>query len=209
MGCSGTTNRREDDAVFKLQLFPWKNLLAGTAICVVLVLVLNADVPRGWHLAGSKPREYEAGVDTGQAYRGHASAILESKRASVDGFGTLMQSVNAEPYQGNTIRLSGLVKSEEVARWAGLWMRVDKGTETLAFDNMQNRPIKGTTGWQRYYVVLAVSKDATRIAFGILLDGPGEVWLNSTKFEVVGLGPPATGPLEGRLPEPVNLEFNE
>jgi hypothetical protein len=190
--------------------FRCKTLLAGTAICVLFVLVLNADVPRGWHLAGSKPTEYETGVDTGQAYQGHASAILQSKRPSVDGFGTLMQSVNAEQYQGNTIRLSGLVKSEEVTRWAGLWMRVDKGTETLALDNMQNRPIKGTTGWQRYYVVLAVPKDATRIAFGILLDGPGEVWLNSAKFEVVGLDVPATGRLERRLPDkPVNLEFNE
>ena len=193
--------------MFKLQLSPWKTLLGGTAICVVFVLVLIADVPRGWHIAGTKPTEYEAGVDTGQAHQGHASAFLKSKRPSVDGFGTLMQSVDAEQYQGNTVRLSGLVKSEEVTRWAGLWMRIDKGTEQLALDNMQSRPIKGTTGWQRYYVVLDVPKDATRIAFGILLDGPGEVWLNSTKFEI---DIPATGPSERRFSDkPVNLEFNE
>lgn len=194
----------------KLQLSRWKTLLGGSAACVVSVLVLNADVPRGWHLAGTKPTEYEAGVDTGQAYQDHASAFLKSKRPSVDGFGTLMQGINAEQYQGNKVRLSGLVKSEEVTRWAGLWMRVDKGTEQLALDNMQNRPIKGTTGWERYYVVLDVPKDATRIAFGILLDGLGEVWLNSTKFEIIGLDVPATTPTERRPPDkPVNLEFNE
>jgi len=193
--------------VCKLQLSPWKTLPGGTAICVMFVLVLNADVPRGWHIAGTKPAEYEAGVDAGQARQGHASAFLKSKRPSVDGFGTLMQSVDAEQYQGNTVRLSGLVKSEEVTRWAGLWMRIDKGTEQLALDNMQSRPIKGTTGWQRYYVVLDVPKDATRIAFGILLDGPGEVWLNSTKFEI---DIPATVPSKRRLSDkPVNLEFNE
>jgi hypothetical protein len=194
----------------KLQLSPWKVLLGGTAICVVCVLALNADVPRGWIVAGTKPAEYEAGVEPGQAYQGHASAFLKSKRPSVDGFGTLMQSINAEKCQGNKLRLSGLVKSEEVTRWAGLWMRVDKGTEQLAFDNMYDRPIKGTTGWQRYYVVLDVPKGATRIAFGILLDGPGEVWLNSAKFEIVGLDVPATSPSERRLPDnPVNLEFND
>jgi hypothetical protein len=194
----------------RFQQSAWKTLLGGTAVCVVSVLVLNADVPRGWHLAGTKPAEYESGVDSEQAHQGHASAFLRSKRPNVDGFGTLMQSTNAEQYQGNKVRLSSLVKSEEVTRWAGLWMRVDKGTEQLALDNMQNRPIKGTTGWQRYYVVLDVPKDATRIAFGILLDGPGEVWLNGTKFEIVGLDVPATSPSERRpADQPVNLEFND
>lgn len=186
-----------------------KTLLRVTTVCVVSVLVLNADVPRGWRLAGTKPAEYEAGVDPEQAFQGHASAFLKSKRPSVDGFGTLMQGVNAEQYKGNKVRLSGLVKSEEVTGWAGLWMRVDKGTEQLAFDNMQKRPISGTTGWQRYYVELDVPKDATGIAFGILLSGPGQVWLSSTKFEIVGLDVPATSASEKNLPnKPVNSEFN-
>jgi hypothetical protein len=190
----------------KLQFCPWKTLLRVAAILAMSVAI-NADVPRGWLLAGSKPTEYQAGVDADQAYLGHGSAFLKSKGPSVDGFGTLMQSITAEQYRGNSVRLSGLVKSEEVTGWAGLWMRVDKGTEMLTFDNMQKRPIKGTTGWQRYYVVLDVPKDATRISFGILLQGPGQVWLNSTKFVIDA---PARGPSEKTLPdEPVNLEFND
>jgi hypothetical protein len=196
--------------MFKLRLSCWKTLLRVATVCVASVFVLNADVPRGWHLAGTKPAEYEAGVEPGQAFQGHESAFLRSKRPSVDGFGTLMQSIRAEQYKGNKVRLSGLVKSEEVTGWAGLWMRVDKGTEPLAFDNMQNRPINGTTGWQRYYVVLDVPKDATGIAFGILLSGPGQVWLNSTKFEIDGLDVPATSATEKSLPDkPVNLEFKD
>ena len=186
----------------KGQLSGWRILLGGAAICVAAALVVNADVPRGWTLAGSKPAEYEVGVDRDQAYQGHASAFLKSKQPAVDGFGTLMQMITAEQYLGNKVRLSGLVKSEEVTGWAGLWMRVDKGTEVIAFDNMQKRAIKGTTGWQRYEVVLDVPKDATRVAFGILLDGAGQVWLNNTKLEIVGIEVPTTN-------KPVNLEFAE
>ena len=103
-----------------------------------------------------------------------------------------------------------MVKSEEVGDWAGLWMRVDRGKDTVAFDNMHNRAIKGTGGWQRYEVVLDVPKDATGISFGILLAGGGEVWLNSTKFDVVGENVPATGPGDSKvLNAPVNLEFTE
>jgi hypothetical protein len=102
------------------------------------------------------------------------------------------------------------VKSEEVAGWAGLWMRVDKGTEMAAFDNMQNRPIRGSTAWQRYDVVLDVPKDATGISFGILLNGTGEVWLSGTKFEIVSAEVKVTGSAAQTLPgRPVNLDFTE
>ncbi len=100
------------------------------------------------------------------------------------------------------------MKSENVSDWAGLWMRIDGSAtdpakKTLAFDNMMDRPIKGTTGWQSYEVVLDVPQNATGIFFGILLSGTGEVWLSGVKFEVVdstipitgrAVNPPAAGP---------------
>jgi hypothetical protein len=195
--------------MFKLLEHDWKILPLAAALSLMLALVLHAEVPRGWHLTGSKPAEYEAGVDAGQPHEGRNSAFLKSKTGSVDGFGTMMQSIPAEQYRGNKVRLSGLVKSEEVTDWAGLWMRVDKGTQLLAFDNMQKRPVKGTTGWLRYYVVLEVPKDATGIAFGILLSGPGQVWVNDVKFEIVGADAPATSAREKSPDTPVNLEFRE
>lgn len=187
----------------------WLILLTATVL-VTCALAVHASVPRGWHLAGSKPAEFEAGVDASQAFQGHASAYLKSTETKVDGFGTLMQTIVADQYKGKRVRLSGLVKSEEVLGWAGLWMRVDQGTSIVAFDNMEDRAIKGTTGWQRYDVVLGVPKDATGISFGILLAGTGEVWLNSTKFDVVEMETPVTKPNDGKLPDkPVNLDFVE
>jgi hypothetical protein len=72
---------------------------------------------------------------------------------------------------------------------------------------MQDRPIKGTTEWQRYEVVLDVPEGATGIFFGILLDGRGEVWLNSVNFEVVGTDVPVTSGRRARPNGPRNLEF--
>lgn len=182
---------------------------AGVALAAC-VLVVGATVPRGWFLAGTKPAEYEAGVDAGQLYQGHTSAFLKSRAQSVDGFGTLMQSIHAEQYKGKRVRLSGFVKSQEVVGWAGLWMRIDQGKDMIAFDNMHDRPIKGTTGWQRYDVVLDVPPDSTGISFGILLEGEGEVWLSGTKFDAVGADVPATGAGNRKIPDnPLNLDFAE
>ena len=189
-----------------------KVALMGVAVAAVFSFGLNATVPAGWYIAGSKPADYEAGVDASAAYNDHSSAYLKSKNPAVDGFGTLMQDFSADKYAGKRIRLRANVKAQGVRSWAGLWMRVDKQSTSVAFDNMQDRPIAGTTGWQNYAVVLNVPQDATGIFFGVLLTGPGTVLLNSVKVEVVGSDIPATGASAGtrkRHDEPTNLDFTE
>ncbi len=189
------------------------------ALCILTLLVslhLPAQtqstkkpaVPEGWLLAGSNPHNYDAGIDPQASYQGSPSAYLKAKESAKEGFGTLMQEFNAGRYVGKRVRLRASVKAEEVADWAGLWMRVDKGSAMVSFDNMKDRPIKGTTTWQNYEVILDVPQDATAIAFGILLNKSGSVWLNSVKFESVGLDVPTTANAPTRLPEgPTNLNF--
>jgi hypothetical protein len=44
------------------------------------------------------------------------------------------------------IRFFGFVKTQDVEGYCGLWMRIDNALSvTLKLDNMQSRPIKGTT----------------------------------------------------------------
>src|ERR1035441_5971191 len=132
----------------------------------------SSQAPAGWFLAGSKPASYRTGVDTQVLHYGRPSAYLASQVQDTGGFGTLMQSIAASKFAGKRIRLQAWVQSSDVASWAGLWMRVDKGTSTVAFDNMQTRAIRGTQPWTSYDVVLDVPQDATGISFGTLLDGP-------------------------------------
>ena len=172
----------------------------ASAIACCLLLLFGATVvsaqsgttPRGWILAGDHPQNYDTGVDKDVVYQGHPCAYLKPKPSATEGFGTLMQRFDAAQFAGKRVRLSAWVKSENVDDWAGLWMRVDSGTKSVAFDNMQNRAIKETTGWRNYAVVLDVPKDATVISFGILVSKSGTVWLNSAQFETVGMDVPVT-----------------
>ena len=77
----------------------------------------------------------------------------------------------------------------------------------LAFDNMEDRPIKGTSDWTRYDVVLDVAKEAKGIAFGILLKGEGTVWLSGATFEDVGMEVASTNTW-GRESRPANPNFD-
>ncbi len=152
----------------------------------------------GWFLAGNKPQDYRIGSDATAPHGGTASGYLQATSDPLGGFGTLMQTAKADPYRGTRVRMSGWAKADGVADWAGLWMRVDgpdtgKTQRSLSFDNMQNRPIKGTSDWTRYEIVLDVPPASIEIAFGILLQGVGEVWLDDVQFATVGSDVPTTG----------------
>jgi hypothetical protein len=197
-----------------MQSKPRPGAMKGLRIAVLMAagtMVAAANVPTGWYLAGSKPADYESGITSDATHNGHPTAYLKAKKAEVDGFGTLMQNFRADQYRGRRLRLSASVKAENVQQWAGLWMRVEKaaGGAPLAFDNMYDRPIKGTADWRNYDVVLDVPQDATGIFFGVLLTGSGKVWLSGMRFETVGPDVPTTGkPLQQAIPDaPANLDF--
>ena len=90
--------------------------------------------------------------------------------------------------------MTATVKTQAVQDWAGCWMRGDsKNHHVLSFDNMHGRPIRGTLDWKQYAIVLDVPQESTGIFFGILLVGPGEVWLENVRFDIVNNTVPKTG----------------
>ncbi|MEC5165184.1 hypothetical protein RCH18_000909 [Flavobacterium sp. PL11] len=132
---------------------------------------------------------------------------IKSVKSKIDGFGTLMKTVQSDSYKGKVIKLSGFVKTEKVKSWAGLWMRADYyKTQVLAFDNMYNRRIRGTTDWMKYEVILYVPIDATSISYGTLLDGTGQVWFKDLNLEVVDDTSVETGSTKGRKNKIISFE---
>ena len=65
-------------------------------------------------------------------------------------------------------------------------MRLDDAQgRALAFDNMQDRPLRGTGGFQTAEVVLDVPEAAERLSFGVVLHGPGALWVRQLSLEAV------------------------
>lgn len=185
--------------------------LTGTTILTLLFAIplAAAEKPEGWFLSGADRASYTIEVDRSVFREGKSSARLASN-GKPTGFGTMMQSFDATEYRGKRLRLSAFVKANNVVSWAGLWMRVDgpDKTEPLAFDNMYDRPIDGTVPWKRFEVVLDVASNARAIAFGILLDGTGTVWLDEVTLDVVNKTVPTTG-VQGRPRKPTNLSLEK
>lgn len=143
---------------------------------------------KDWFKAGNKPESYIVGLDNSIYQNGNQSAFLESIDTISNGFGTLMQSCDAKKYSGKKIKMSGFIKSENVKDWSGMWLRIDstQNPSSKHFDNMMNRPIKGKTDWTIYEIIMDVPEKSYTLNFGILLAGPGKVWFDNVKFEIIG-----------------------
>jgi len=180
-------------------------LIALLSSSLVPCVAATDGAPAGWLLAGDHPQNYNTGADS------NGTAFLASKTDGTGaGFGTLMQAIKADDYAGKRVRFKATVRSENLTQWAGLWMRIDGGKKTLAFDNMSGRPIKGTTGWTTYEVVLNVPINATGIYFGALVSSNGEIWLRGVQLEAIDSGAPVTGvPMAPGRTRPVNLDFRQ
>lgn len=167
--------------------------------------------PAHWFIAGSAPQDYEISVDAAIAHGGRASGAIQSRASAVaSGFGTLAQVFRADAYRGQRLRLSGYLKAEQVGGSAGLWMRIDDAHNAmLSFDNMQDRPIRGTRDWAQYEIVLDVPENSKGITFGVLLYGSGKVWIDDVLIEAVGADVPTTDLFAVRQPQPLNLGFED
>jgi hypothetical protein len=144
----------------------------------------DGSVP-GWFLSGPRMQAFRIGVDREVHFGGGASGRLASTEKG-SGAGTIMQSVSADAYRGKRMRFSAVVRTRDLDGWTGLWMRIDRPDRRPAFDNMQQRPLRGTTEWTRVEVVLDVALDATAIQLGLLQDGNGTSWIDEASLEPVG-----------------------
>ena len=167
-------------------------------------------LPLGWISSGVRPERYRMGVDVQNA----GTALIESIGDEEDSkaFGTLMQSIVAERFLGQKVRLRASLKTRDVAGSAVIWFRVDgERGRVLRFDNLEQRKtdgaLSGTNDWTARSIVLEVPQEALSLHYGFFLKGSGRVWARD--FSIEGAEPDAVvTPWRPYLDGPTNLDFS-
>jgi hypothetical protein len=114
---------------------------------------------------------------------------MEISKSTGNGrFGSLFMEIPV-PLNGNTLKLTGYIKSQDVANgFAGLWIRVQGEDEKVVdFDNMQNRGITGSSDWKEYSIEVSYDpKISSKIYIGSFLAGDGKIWIDNLHLFVDG-----------------------
>lgn len=167
--------------------------------------------PAGWFSGGQEGgyqvRAVEDRVRSGQ----WAAKIALIGERGYESFGVITQCIDSAPFAGTRVRYHGFIATEDVdASEVGLWLRADaEDGETLGFDNMGNRPLRGTSGFTEHDVVLDIPASSVELCFGALLAGAGTLWADDLVLETVapiGQGPDVTAT---QLSELTNGSFED
>lgn len=119
------------------------------------------------------PEGYVAGVE-GQ------SATLSSAASRPAGSALLLQAVYAEDYRGGAVTFGGEIRTGHRTGQAGLRLLVFRyGRRGEPVREDRGVTASGRTEWTRHEITALVPGDASMIAFGIELTGPGLVALRN------------------------------
>jgi pimeloyl-ACP methyl ester carboxylesterase len=95
------------------------------------------------------------------------------------------KAINTKGLEGHNFRLSAMVRTEldDDSAAAHLWARVDKEKGTGFFDNMDDRPIRGTS-WKFYELKGKIDTTARLLAFGVYCIYNGKFYFDDLKLEI-------------------------
>ncbi|MBZ5623170.1 MAG: hypothetical protein LAQ69_31290 [Acidobacteriia bacterium] len=145
------------------------------------------EIPPAW-LVPTRSAGYSAEIRSeGCTIGPRCAVVLVPPHPPANSFGNLMQSFDASPYRGKTIRLHAWLRVEPAARGnrAQMWLRVDRENGQMGFfDNMGNRPV--TSGeWKECEIRGRVDHDAYVINIGVMALGKGRAWIDGIDFGIV------------------------
>jgi hypothetical protein len=100
--------------------------------------------------------------------------------------------------RGKRVRISASLKGEAIEKVAnaqfsniegegGLWIALGTPRDGLSTNRMQERAIRGTTGWEVRDFVVDVPADANQLMAGYWMQGRGQMWVRDLKVEEVPL----------------------
>jgi erythromycin esterase len=165
----------------------------------------TAEQRKRWRLKGDG---YDIGFDTEDVRAGAPSLRLALRAGAVyreGGFAVASTHLTVDQARGRHLRLEGWIKSSAIGRgWAGLWVRVEGAHGVLAFDNMGDRGVHGTTGWSRVEVELDVPPETAAITLGALLAGDGTAWVSDLAVSLEPLSQVVEGKVVDPLGRPVS-----
>ncbi|MGK6354788.1 hypothetical protein ACMGDH_06125 [Sphingomonas sp. DT-207] len=144
--------------------------------------------PEIWQRAGKGIADFRFRVPTNDL-----PMCIGSRSAAPRGWGQLRRVLDAAPLRDRYIRFTALVatrRSSEVRFWlaAGDSGRVLQGGDT------SGQPLWRTRQWVPVHLTIGpIPKTATKLSYGFLLKGSGDVWVMHPKLEILDHAEPGPG----------------
>jgi hypothetical protein len=154
-----------------------------------------------WNMMGNGgpqtlPGRCDVGIDSQKSADGSPLYSIRCTSAVLPSFGGARMNFDVKSYRGKRVRVSASLMAADIASVAnaqypnvvgeaGLWIGIGTPRDGMRQDRMQNRSIKGSTGWEVRDFVVDIPADADRLQAGYWMQGKGQFWMRDLKVEEV------------------------
>jgi hypothetical protein len=140
-----------------------------------------------WHLPADALGDYRWEIDKSVAYTGENSLAIRSLHENAEE-AYLWQRADIDGMQGKTIRLTVALRASDLEGQVVLY--VDEGIHFnyTTFEQVVDPDTfsgSGASEWVTEELVVDLSEEASHIAFGVKLQGSGQIWVDDFTIEVV------------------------
>jgi hypothetical protein len=136
--------------------------------------------PETWQRAGTAIRNYvfRAPLDG-------APLCIGARSRFPEGFGQLRRVQAAGAAHGKFVRFTAFVATRQ-ANSVRLWLAAGDGRAVRRGSDTQGVPLPANSGWTPVMLTMGpVPQEATKISYGFLLHGGGDVWLTEPSLEIL------------------------
>lgn len=155
----------------------------------------------GWSLSGGGSEAYAVHLDRDVMRAGHPTVRLAPIAATHDRYGTYARTLDASPFLGKRVRFSAWVKTQGTTKRADFWARVQARDSPPDGVGLGGRwtYLPKSSEWTHEEIVLDVDPQGDRFNYGVGIAGPGKLWVDEPKMEVVGADVPVTPMYPGEV----------
>jgi hypothetical protein len=131
-------------------------------------------------------------IDPAQPHAGTRSLRIE--RVGTEPWGVIAQVVRDPALRGAKVRFSAVVRTEGAdGNGGGLFLQFHDGRGVSL--HWEKSLAKGTSPWQRRSVEFVVPAETYLLEVGAILEGPGRVWIDEARLEILELAPVGKKPV--------------
>jgi C-terminal processing protease CtpA/Prc len=145
-------------------------------------------LPTGWTLYDDElqKKAYNVSLDSLNKEHGKYAFTIENIGKGYN-FGSVRYPIKRSFY-GQRITLKGFIKTMDVhSGYAALYVMVNSKTKSLAFNNMEDHKVTGTSDWHEYSISVPYDeKEAQNIEVGAFLQGDGKMWVDNMRLFIDG-----------------------
>ncbi|HTE48068.1 MAG TPA: S41 family peptidase [Gemmatimonadaceae bacterium] len=148
-------------------------MLSSLVMATTLLQAVPQQVSQTWVLGGTPGAEYTMSALGRGTDAAGATLTLRSTTASARAVGSVSASTPADTFRLRRVRIVADIDVRDAATGAAPWILVEGPNGPMSMDLENDQTVKGT-GTGHREITVYVPANATRLLFGLFLNGPGE-----------------------------------